>query len=208
MGSVLIIDDHPVIRMAVRILLEHEGYQIIGETDNGVDALQMVRECEPSLVILDICIPKLDGLELLERLSNMHQPLRVLVLTAQSAALFANRCMRAGASGYVCKREDLSELLSAVKAICNGYNYFPSQALHLDRTALGATLELAQFNSLNDRELMVLQLFAMGQTNKEIATGMFLSHKTVSTYKKRIMQKLATTSMNELVDMARRNELI
>ncbi|PYY81641.1 DNA-binding response regulator [Pseudomonas sp. TKO26] len=208
MGSVLIIDDHPVIRMAVRILLEHEGYQIIGETDNGVDALQMVRECEPSLVILDICIPKLDGLELLERLSNMHQSLRVLVLTAQSAALFANRCMRAGASGYVCKREDLSELLSAVKAICNGYNYFPSQALHLDRTALGATLELAQFNSLNDRELMVLQLFAMGQTNKEIATGMFLSHKTVSTYKKRIMQKLATTSMNELVDMARRNELI
>ncbi|MDF2397026.1 response regulator transcription factor [Pseudomonas protegens] len=208
MGSVLIIDDHPVIRMAVRILLEHEGYQIIGETDNGVDALQMVRECEPSLVILDICIPKLDGLELLERLSNLHQPLRILVLTAQSAALFASRCMRAGASGYVCKREDLSELLSAIKAICNGYNYFPSQALHLDRPALGATLELAQFNSLNDRELMVLQLFAMGQTNKEIATGMFLSHKTVSTYKKRIMQKLATTSMNELVDMAKRNELI
>ncbi|PUA42165.1 DNA-binding response regulator [Pseudomonas protegens] len=208
MGSVLIIDDHPVIRMAVRILLEHEGYQIIGETDNGVDALQMVRECEPSLVILDICIPKLDGLELLERLSNMHPSMRILVLTAQSAALFASRCMRAGASGYVCKCEDLSELLSAVKAICNGYNYFPSQALHLDRAALGATLELAQFNSLSDRELMVLQLFATGQTNKEIATGMFLSHKTVSTYKKRIMQKLATTSMNELVDMAKRNELI
>ncbi|MGR4039648.1 response regulator transcription factor [Pseudomonas sp. JDS08PS003] len=208
MGSVLIVDDHPVIRLAIRILLEHEGYKIFGETDNGVDALQMVRECEPDLVILDICIPKLDGLELLERLSNMPRPLRILVLTAQSAALFANRCMRAGASGYVCKQEDLSELLSAIKAICSGYNYFPSQALQVDRSALGATLELAQFNSLNDRELMVLKLFAMGQTNKEIATGMFLSNKTVSTYKKRIMQKLATTSMNELVDMAKRNELI
>ncbi|MFJ7145689.1 MAG: response regulator [Pseudomonas protegens] len=208
MGSVLIVDDHPVIRLAIRILLEHEGYKIFGETDNGVDALQMVRECEPDLVILDICIPKLDGLELLERLSSMPRPLRILVLTAQSATLFANRCMRAGASGYVCKQEDLSELLSAIKAICSGYNYFPSQALQVDRSALGATLELAQFNSLNDRELMVLKLFAMGQTNKEIATGMFLSNKTVSTYKKRIMQKLATTSMNELVDMAKRNELI
>lgn len=208
MGTVLIVDDHPVIRMAIRILLEHEGYRVFGETDNGVDALQMVREGEPDLVILDICIPKLDGLELLERLSNMPRPLRILVLTAQSAALFANRCMRAGASGYVCKQEDLSELLSAIKAICSGYNYFPSQALQVDRSALGETLELAQFNLLNDRELMVLKLFAMGQTNKEIATGMFLSNKTVSTYKKRIMQKLATTSMNELVDMAKRNELI
>ncbi|MCE4053963.1 response regulator transcription factor [Pseudomonas sp. Au-Pse12] len=208
MGSVLIIDDHPVIRMAIRILLEHEGYLIVGETDNGVDALQMVRECEPDLIILDICIPKLDGLELLERFGNMPSPVRTLVLTAQSAILFANRCMRAGASGYVCKQEDLSELLSAVKAICSGYNYFPSLALHVEQSGLEQTLDLAQFNSLNDRELMVLQLFAMGQTNKEIAAGMFLSNKTVSTYKKRIMQKLATTSMNELVDMAKRNELI
>ncbi len=208
MGSVLIIDDHPVVRMAIRILLEHEGYSIVGETDNGVDALQMVRDCEPDLVILDICIPKLDGLERLERLGNMPRRSRILVLTAQSAALFANRCMRAGACGYVCKQEDMSELLSAIKAICSGYNYFPSQALQVDRITFGSPLELAQFNSLNDRELMVLQLFAMGQTNKEIAAGMFLSNKTVSTYKKRIMQKLATTSMSELVDMAKRNALI
>ena len=208
MGSVLIIDDHPVVRMAIRILLEHEGYSIVGETDNGVDALQMVRDCEPDLVILDICIPKLDGLELLERLGNMPRRSRILVLPAQSAALFANRCMRAGACGYVCKQEDMSELLSAIKAICSGYNYFPSLALQVNRNTLGSPLELAQFNSLNDRELMVLQLFAMGQTNKEIAAGMFLSNKTVSTYKKRIMQKLATTSMSELVDMAKRNALI
>ncbi|KAF0865525.1 response regulator transcription factor [Pseudomonas sp. LD120] len=208
MGSVLIIDDHPVIRMAVRILLEHEGYKIVGETDNGVDALQMVRECEPDLVILDICIPKLDGLELLERFNGMPKPFRTLILTAQSAALFANRCMRAGASGYVCKQEDLSELLSAIKAIYSGYNYFPSQALQAGKSGFSLTLELEQLNSLNDRELMVLQLFALGQTNKEIATGMFLSHKTVSTYKKRIMQKLAANSMNDLVDMAKRNELI
>ncbi len=208
MRSVLIIDDHPVIRLAIRFLLEHEGYVVIGETDNGVDALQMVRECEPDLIILDICIPKLDGLELLERFNSMHGPLRTLVLTAQSATLFANRCMRAGASGFVCKQQDLSELLSAIKAICNGYNYFPSQALLANRAALGEPLELAQFNSLNDRELMVMQLFAMGQTNQQIAGGMFLSNKTVSTYKKRIMQKLATTSMNTLVDLAKRHALI
>ncbi|UMZ10181.1 response regulator transcription factor [Pseudomonas sp. MPFS] len=208
MRSVLIIDDHPVIRLAIRFLLEHEGYAVIGETDNGVDALQMVREHEPDLIILDICIPKLDGLELLERFGSMPRPVRTLVLTAQSAALFANRCMRAGASGFVCKQQDLSELLSAIKAIHSGYNYFPSQAIQASRTALGAPLELAQFNSLSDRELMVMQLFAMGQTNQQIATGMFLSNKTVSTYKKRIMQKLAAASMNTLVNMAKRHELI
>ncbi|QQX57075.1 response regulator transcription factor [Pseudomonas chlororaphis subsp. aurantiaca] len=105
MSSVFIIDDHPVIRLAIRMLLEHEGYKVVGETDNGVDALQMVRDSMPDLIVLDISIPKLDGLELLLRFGALDKSLRVLVLTAQSPALFAGRCMQAGACGYVCKQE-------------------------------------------------------------------------------------------------------
>lgn len=208
MNSVFIVDDHPVIRLAIRMLLEHEGYEIVGETDNGVDAMQMIRECVPDLIILDISIPKLDGLEVLARFNAMNSTLKTLVLTAQSPTLFAMRCMQSGAAGYVCKQEELSELVSAIKAVFSGYNYFPSQALTPERHEDGDCSEIELFKLVNDRELMVLQLFAQGKTNKEIAKGMFLSNKTVSTYKKRLMQKLKANSLVDLIELAKRNSLV
>ncbi len=188
------------------MLLENQNYKIVGESDNGVDAMQLVREAKPDLVILDISIPKLDGLEVLSRLQSMGLPLKVLVLTAQSPALFALRCMQSGASGYVCKQEELGELLSAIKAVLSGYNYFPNQAL--TQTAHEENSDLERFRLINDRELMVLQLFAQGRSNKDIARGMFLSNKTVSTYKKRLMQKLQVETLVELIDIAKRNALV
>lgn len=207
MGSVFIIEDHPVIRLAIRMLLENEGYEVIGETDNGVDGMRLLREYDPHLVVLDISLPRLDGLEILARLHAMGMPYRVLVFTAQSAQLFAMRCMQLGAAGYVCKVEELTELISAVRAVFAGYNYFPSQALtnpeDPERSA-----ELRRFGQVNDRELMVLQQFAQGRTNREIAEGMFLSNKTVSTYKKRLMHKLQARSLVELLEIAKRNALV
>jgi len=101
----------------------------------------------------------------------------------------------------------LSELLSAIKAVLSGYNYFPSEAINpAPENETNNDLEL--FRLVNDRELMVLQLFAQGRSNKEIALGMFLSNKTVSTYKKRLMQKLRVGSLVELIDMAKRNALV
>lgn len=132
--------------------------------------------------------------------------MKVLVLTAQSPALFAIRCMHSGASGYVCKQEDLSELISAIKAVLAGYNYFPSQVLQGETES--SRSELGLFRQVNDRELMVLQLFAQGRSNKEIASGMFLSNKTVSTYKKRLMQKLRVSTLVDLIDVAKRNALV
>ena len=206
MQTVFIVDDHPVIRLAIRMLLENQGYNVLGESDNGVDAMQMIRECRPELVILDISIPKLDGLEMLSRFQSMAIPLKVLVLTAQSPALFAIRCMHSGAAGYVCKQEDLGELLSAIKAVLSGYNYFPSQALNAAQKNCNKELEL--FRQVNDRELMVLQLFAQGRSNKEIAKGMFLSNKTVSTYKTRLLLKLNAHSLVDLIEFAKRNALV
>jgi two-component system response regulator EvgA len=116
--------------------------------------------------------------------------------------------MQSGAAGYVCKQEDLSELLSSVKAVLSGYNYFPSQALSPPVMENGQPSEIELFKLVNDRELMVLQLFAQGRTNKEIAKGMFLSNKTVSTYKTRLMQKLRVKTLVELIEMAKRNALV
>ncbi|PVZ44040.1 response regulator transcription factor [Pseudomonas sp. CC120222-01a] len=206
MNTVFIVDDHPVIRLAVRMLLENQNYKVVGESDNGVEAMQLIRETQPELVILDISIPKLDGLEVLSRFQAMALPLKVLILTAQSPALFAVRCMHSGAAGYVCKQEDLSELLSAIKAVLAGYNYFPSQAIHSNHETADSDLRL--FRLVNDRELMVLQLFAQGRSNQEIAKGMFLSNKTVSTYKKRLMQKLQVDTLVDLIEMAKRNALV
>jgi two-component system response regulator EvgA len=208
MQSIFIVDDHPIIRLGVRMILENEGYNVIGESDNGADAMQMIREHIPDLIILDIGIPKLDGLECLARFNTMNANLKVMVLTAQAPILFAGRCMHSGAAGYVCKREGLCDLLSAVKAVLSGINYFPREALLPPSGDPEQCAEIARFNLVNDRELMVLQLFAQGRSNREIASDMFLSNKTVSTYKKRLMQKLKANTLVDLIEMAKRNELV
>ncbi|ATR84480.1 DNA-binding response regulator [Pseudomonas sp. FFUP_PS_473] len=208
MNKVLIVDDHPVIRLAVRMLMERHGYEVIAETDNGVDALQLAREYLPDIVILDIGIPKLDGLEVITRLASTGEALKVLVLTSQAPGHFSMRCMQAGAAGYVCKQQDLTELLSAIKAVLSGYSYFPNQALHSVRSNLGGASEAEMVERLSGREMMVLQQLARGKSNKEIADSMFLSNKTVSTYKTRLLLKLNARSLVDLIELAQRNDLV
>lgn len=207
MNKVLIVDDHPVIRLAVRLLMERHGYEVVAETDNGVDALQLAREHVPDIVILDIEMPKLDGLEVILRLSSLLRPVRVLVLTSRAPGHFSMRCMQAGAAGYVCKQQDLTELLSAIKAVLSGYSYFPNQALHPVRAAMTTANESEMVQRLSGREMMVLQQLAKGKSNKEIADGMFLSNKTVSTYKTRLLFKLNAKSLVDLIELAQRNGL-
>lgn len=207
MNKVLIVDDHPVIRLAVRMLMERHGYDVLAETDNGVDALQLARDHMPDLVILDIGIPKLDGLEVIARLTATSMAMKVLVLTSQMPGHFSMRCMQAGAAGYVCKQQDLTELLSAIKAVLSGYSYFPNQALHAVRSNVGSRTEADMVERLSDREMMVLQQLAQGRSNKEIADGLFLSNKTVSTYKTRLLLKLNARSLVDLIELAQRNGL-
>lgn len=207
MKKALIVDDHPVIRLAVRLLLEREGFNVIGETDNGVDALQLARDHLPDLVVLDIGIPKLDGLEVIARLETLGLPLRVLVLTSKPSDLFALRCMQAGAAGFVCKEEDLGELVNAAKAILAGYSYFPKQTLTTVRRSDVMLNDRELIGSLSDREVTVLQQLANGLSNKQIGDSMLLSNKTISTYKTRLMQKLSAKNLVDLIEFAKRNEL-
>ncbi len=208
MNKVLIVDDHPVIRLAVRMLMGRHGYEVIAETDNGVDALQLAREYAPDIVILDIGIPKLDGLEVIARLSTPAVPIKVLVLTSQAPGHFSMRCMQAGAAGYVCKQQDLTELLSAIKAVLSGYSYFPNQALHSVRSSLGNASEADMVNRLSGREMMVLQQLARGKSNKEIAETLFISERTVETHRKNIFRKTKTTSLIGLIKYAYEHKLI
>ncbi len=199
MSRILIVDDHPVIRMAMKMLLEAEGHQIVGDTDNGVDAISLGRELKPDLVILDIGIPRLDGLEVISRLMVLALPLKILVLTGQSASLFALRSMQAGAAGFVCKQGGLAELVTAVNAVASGYSYFPSSAMRpVQQGAYSDDVEL--LGRLSDREVSVLQYLSQGYSNKQISEQMFISNKTVSTYKARLLLKLNAGSLVDLIE--------
>lgn len=207
MSRILIVDDHPVIRMAMKMLLEAEGHQIVGDTDNGVDAISLGRELKPDMVILDIGIPRLDGLEVISRLMVLALPLKILVLTGQSASLFALRSMQAGAAGFVCKQGGLAELVTAVNAVASGYSYFPSSAMRpVQQGAYSDDVEL--LGRLSDREVSVLQYLSQGYSNKQISEQMFISNKTVSTYKARLLLKLNAGSLVDLIEFAKRNTLI
>lgn len=207
MSRILIVDDHPVIRMAMKMLLEAEGHQIVGDTDNGVDAISLGRELKPDLVILDIGIPRLDGLEVISRLMVLALPLKILVLTGQSASLFGLRSMQAGAAGFVCKQGGLAELVTAVNAVASGYSYFPSSAMRpVQQGAYSDDVEL--LGRLSDREVSVLQYLSQGYSNKQISEQMFISNKTVSTYKARLLLKLNAGSLVDLIEFAKRNTLI
>lgn len=207
MHSVLIVDDHPVIRLAVRVLLEKSGMQVVGEADNGVDAVQLVRDLAPDVVILDIGIPKLDGLTVISRIKALAGPSEILVLTSQTADAACRRCIQLGARGFVNKEEDLGSLVNALKAVAAGYTFFPSLTFDSVRTSDNLS-ESEQIRLLTDREMVVLQYLAQGFSNKEIGEKLLLSNKTVSTYKTRLLQKLAMTSLVDLAEFAKRNSLV
>ncbi|AYG08860.1 DNA-binding response regulator [Pseudomonas fluorescens] len=207
MHSVLIVDDHPVIRLAVRVLLEKHGMRVVAEADNGIDAVQLVRDLTPQVVVLDIGIPKLDGYTVISRIKALNVRSEILILTSQPADSVCRRCIQLGARGFVNKEEDLGSLINAIKAVDAGYSFFPSLSFDSVNSAEQLT-ELEQIQSLTDREVTVLQHLAQGYTNKQIGEMLFLSNKTVSTYKTRLLQKLGAASLVDLAEFAKRNALI
>ncbi|MCG8291444.1 response regulator transcription factor [Pseudomonas entomophila] len=208
MRSVLIVDDHPFIRSAARMLLQQEQFEIVGETDNGADALQLARTHVPDLIVLDISLPKMDGLEVLNRIAELRLQSKVLVLTSRPAASYAMRCMKGGAAGYVSKAEDMNEMVKAIRAIMSGYTFFPNLAASSVRRSDMDATEQELIRRLSDRELGILQKLATGFSNNEIAELMHISNKTVSTYKKRIIEKLNVQSLVYLAEFAKRNDLV
>nr|WP_268562144.1 response regulator transcription factor [Pseudomonas protegens] len=204
----MIVDDHPFIRSTVRALLGQEGFDVVAEADNGADALQLLREHKPDLVLLDISMPKIDGLDFLNRISDMRMPVKVLVLTSLSPSFFAMRCMKAGAAGYVSKTDELTELVKAINAVMSGYTCFPNLALNSVRRDDVEASEQKLIESLSDRELTIFQQLAKGLNNKQISEEMLLSSKTISTYKSRVAEKLNISSVVHMADFARRNNLV
>ncbi|MGA9700821.1 response regulator [Pseudomonas sp.] len=207
-NKALVVDDHPFIRATVKYLLKQEGFDSIFEAGNGADALQLARQECPDIIILDLAMPRLGGLEVISRIKALDLPCKILVLTSYLAVFFSTRCMRAGAMGFVAKTGELDELQKAIRAIRSGYSCFPSLPTSSVRRDDLQSTEQELIESLSDRELTVLQMLALGLGNNEIARSMLLSHKTISTYKTRLKEKLRMSSVVHLSKFAQRNHLI
>ncbi|WP_300719320.1 response regulator transcription factor [Pseudomonas sp.] len=208
MRKALIVDDHPFIRKIVRAVLEQANFHIAAETDNGVTALDLARSHRPHLIVLDLSMPKLDGFEVLKRLHIMGLPIKVLVLTSKGSAFYADRCIRAGAIGFIEKTEDVDALTKAINIVMSGRIYINDIEVDVPTEVSCCKSDLQLIKTLSDRELRTLQYLVTGFSNKKISEAMLLSEKTVSTYKTRVLNKLNIKSVVYLAEFAKRNNLI
>ena len=208
MKSALVVEDHPVVFAAVRIVLQAEGFKVIHETSSGLEVLALIRQHQPDLLILDLNLPMLGGLDVLARIKANDLECRILVFTSHEPLFYQERCLRAGAMAFVPKTNQLAQLHKAIQALMSGYTYFTALPDQANASNALHYTEKQMIDQLSDRELSIFVQLARGAPNKTIAEDMHLSHKTVSTYKTRLMTKLGVSSGVHLRDFAKRNHLI
>ncbi|EKO3890350.1 response regulator transcription factor [Vibrio metschnikovii] len=199
MTNIILVDDHPIVLMAAKVILEKNNFSVVAEAKNGVEAIKKIKEYQPHIVVIDISIPFIDGISVIERCTAMGITTKFLVLTSQPNSHFVSLCMQAGAYGYLSKETGLEELVTAMKAIAAGYKFFPDSVTHLSTMQDKNDLSI-----LSARELVVFNYLVSGFSNNEIAEKMLISNKTVSTYKKRIMDKLNAKNIVDLITIAKR----
>lgn len=202
MSKIFIVDDHPVSQLAVNVIATGLGHQILGTADNGREAINGLKSNEADLAVIDIDIPPPNGLDVIKRVRTEGFSGGILVLSAHGDQHFIDRAREAGANGYISKLNNLDELADGLKAILNGYEFFPKR-----QTPAPTQSEEAQLSTLSNRELEVLAYIARGEMLIDIAQKLHVSNKSVSTYKRRIMTKLGLSKTLEMIEFARRHHL-
>jgi two-component system response regulator NreC len=213
--QIFLTDDHAVLRAGLKALLNAEpDMQVIGEAGGEGDCLSPILALQPDVVLLDINMPCCNGLDLLAALRQQLPQSRVLVLTMHDDSVYLRQALATGGAGYVLKEAADSELLTAIRTVYNGGVFLhPEHAKILLEDSLNQQTQTTgsaddPLTRLSDREVEVLRLIALGHSNKEIAEMLFLSVKTVETYKARVMEKLNLKSRAALVRFALRNRLL
>lgn len=210
---VLVADDHAIVREGVRMILAKErDIDVVGEAEDGRQALQMVESAKPDVVVMDISMPGMGGIEATQKVKERHPKVAVLALTMHEDESYVFQLLRAGASGYVLKRAAAQDLVQAVRAAAKGEAFlYPSVARkvvedYLRRVEAGEGRE--RYDGLTEREKEILTLIAQGTSNQQIAEKLFISIKTVQTHRAHILEKLGLHDRTELVRYAIRKGLI
>jgi DNA-binding NarL/FixJ family response regulator len=211
---IVLVDDHAVLRAGLTALLNAEAdMTVVGEAGDGAASLPVIADRQPDVVLLDINMPNMGGLEALGELRKVAPKSRVLILTMHDDQTYLRQALAQGAAGYVLKQAADTELLTAIRTVYHGGAFLhPSHAQALlspnPIAASGPSSTSEDISILSERELEVLKLIALGHANKEIAEMLYLSVKTVETYKTRIMEKLNLTSRAALVRFALKHGLL
>jgi DNA-binding NarL/FixJ family response regulator len=211
--TVLVVDDHTLVRDGIRSLLELvPDIEVIGEAENGREALERVKELMPDVVLMDMAMPIMNGLEATRRIHREFPDTKILALTQYDDSEYVIPIIEAGARGFITKMAAFSELSQAIQAVYKGESYLsPSAAAvlvqdHQVRNVSGG--EADPYDRLTDREREVLKLVAEGKTTREIAGMLFVSPKTVESYKTSMMNKLNIRGKTELIKFAVRKRII
>lgn len=204
--TVLIADDHPVLRAGLKLLINgHPDLEVIGEANSGLEAIAQAAALNPGIILMDIGMPEMDGLEAARRIKQAQPDARILFLTMHEEEAYLRKALAAGGAGLCPKSAADSELLSALRAVGQGNVYVhPSHTRVLLEGMLpdSPSIRLPARAALSDRESAVLRLIALGHTNQQVADSLFLSVKTVETYRARVMDKLGLKSRAALVRYA------
>ena len=208
---ILLADDHALVRAGIRALLENlPGIAVVGETGDGLEAVEFVRRDPPDAILLDITLPGLNGLDAAARIARLDVPTRVLMLSMHASAEYAARAFAAGAAGYLNKDSAFDELATALDEICAGRRYLcraidAQQVQQFERRAGTGESEL---DALTPRQRQILQLIVEGLGTRQMAERLFLSVKTVESHRIQVMQRLGIFDVPGLVRFAIRNGLV
>jgi DNA-binding NarL/FixJ family response regulator len=209
---VLLADDHSIVRRGLRGLLESAGLSIAAEAGDGLEAVRLCEEHQPDLLVLDIGMPKLNGIEVAARAQKLERPPGIIILSVHADESYIMRALAAGASAYLLKSATDEDLLPAVRAVAAGKRYFsPAVSAVLVEDYVRRLQQRGlddSYHLLTDREKEVLQLLAEGRSNKEVATLLDVGVSTVETHRANLMQKLNLHNTAEIVLYAVRKGLI
>lgn len=205
--KVLLAEDHRIMREGLKRLIDEQpNMEVVGESDDGIDAWQKACELEPDIVLMDVSMPRMNGADATAKIRELCPHVKVIALTAHRASAYLNQMLKAGASGYVLKHGAFDELLDAIQTVSKGGRYIDraSQEVMVNAPPDNVTWKGdPQGKPLSEREIQVISLVANGYTNKEIANKLAISVKTVESHKANSMQKLDLKSRAEIVDYAR-----
>jgi DNA-binding NarL/FixJ family response regulator len=210
MIRILIIDDHPLVTDGIQMMLKDASYlAITGKAKNGAEALQFLDTEVPEIILLDISLPDIDGLQLCEKIREKNKYSKILGLTSANDASIITQLLRRGANGYLLKNMERSELLEAIDKVMDSKIYLSKAANEKVLEQFSSVISaLNEMPSLTRREKEILQMLELGLNGPQIAEKLFLSQYTVETHRKNLMQKLNASSLPQLLRIGRERKLI
>ncbi len=208
MIKVLIADNHPIVRMGIKhVLNSASDFQIIDDVATTTELFEKLETLTPDVVILEMDIPEINGIATLRKIKQEYPDIRVLIYSGQSEDVYALSTIRAGAFGYLSKTADLDYIITAVRKVSEGNMFITNELAQRLAFDEGTQKPRRFFRKLSTREVEVLKLLASGKRNKDVALGLNLNEKTVSTYKARLMKKLNVDNLVDLLQQAKALEL-